>query len=270
MSKKNPRTYSGFAVGVADGRRRVADPDHAPVVAHHPVLERERLAGADALHGLAPRSVAVLRMDPLRPLVTLGPGGASEQVVDLRAHEEVAEALVGHVDVRHDRELLDERAVALLDVGGSGLGLPLARDVDDEADPVSGAIFRRVDVDRFVADPDDAVVGRHQPVFREIRFPGGVGGGVGRLHALPIVGVHDRVPEVSRLRRTVRADTRSTSRSGGSRTRSCPSSLRFRRTPRPAWTRARDGSRGRGSGSRAHLAASVWSWSARWFARWVR
>jgi hypothetical protein len=131
-------------------------------------------------------------------------GGPSEQVVDLRAHEEVAEAFVGHVDVRHDGELLDEGAVALLDVGGPGLGLPLASDVDDQADPVRGPALGRLDVDGLVPDPDDATSREEEAVFLEVRSQGRVSRDITQLHALAVVGMDERVPEVAGSREPLR------------------------------------------------------------------
>ena len=244
--EEEPEDVLGFAVVVADGRRRVADPDDPPVVAHHPVLERERLARADALHRFVPRAVAVLRVDPLRPLFALGPGGASEQVVDLRAHKEVAEALVGHVDVRHDRELLDERAVALLDVGRAGLGLLLARDVDDEADPVG-----RVDPPTRRRGP----LRRGPRRCARRRSPTGTPPDTGPAWRRRRRRPPPRAARSSGCTIEYQKSRDSTNRSGGYPVSASirgltyeviPSGLRFRRTPRPAWTRARDGSRGRG------------------------
>ena len=202
--EEEPEDVLGFPRVVAHGGRGVAYPDHPSVVPHHAVLERERIAGSNAFDGLAVSALAIVRMDALRPFLARRTRRSPEEVVDLWAHEEVLEALVGRVDVRDDRELLDQGPVAVLDLGGPCLRLPLPGDVDDQADPVRRSPVGRADVHGFVPDPDHASARDDQAVLLEIRARPRIRRHVGELHPFAILRMDEGVPERARLGEALR------------------------------------------------------------------
>ena len=111
----------------------VLQPDDAPVGGDEPVLELERLGALPCLALRLAHAVAVIGVEVLDeegrvrvPLLE----AVAEDLLDLRAH--VRRGLVGRVrrvDVRDQRQLLDERSIALF-------RLLARRDVDEEALPV--------------------------------------------------------------------------------------------------------------------------------------
>ena len=153
------------------------------------------VAGSNALDGLAAGALAIVRMDPLRPLLARRARGPAEEIVDLRAHEEVREARVRRVDVRDDRELLDQRPVAVLDLRGAGLRLLLRvmstiRPIQCAALPFDASTCTassRTQITRSARDD--------QAVLLEIRFRRRVRRDIGDLHPFAIVRMDEGVPE---------------------------------------------------------------------------
>ena len=106
---------------VEDDDALVADPDDAAVAGREPVLEAQRLmsamrarvGGEDALP-----VVRVQRADEQVAVVLPLLDRVAQQRLDLRAREDVRARLVEGVDVDDERELLNERSVAPLDLAG--------------------------------------------------------------------------------------------------------------------------------------------------------
>ena len=152
---------------VPHDRVAVLEPDGAAVLREDPVLELQRPAAlarrtlrvADALTVFG---VQVVDEEP-RVCVPLLERVA-EDVLDLRA--DVRRRLVGRVrrvDVRDQRQLLRERAVARLRIHAVG-------DVDEEALPVQRPAARVAHRDGAVAHPDDRAVVAEEPVLRLVRL----------------------------------------------------------------------------------------------------
>ena len=119
----------GDAAVVADHPRLVADPDDPPVLAVHPVVQREGLARLVVTLVLGRGSSAIVRMEDPQPQVRIAHplvGRVAEQSLDLRAHVQRGRRVVERVDVRHGGDVLDDRPVPIADdlVGGD-LTLPL-------------------------------------------------------------------------------------------------------------------------------------------------
>ena len=118
-----PQLLLRLALGgdVEDDDALVADPDDAAVAGREPVLEAQRLmsamrarvGGEDALP-----VVRVQRADEQVAVVLPLLDRVAQQRLDLRAREDVRARLVEGVDVDDERELLNERSVAPLDLAG--------------------------------------------------------------------------------------------------------------------------------------------------------
>ena len=126
------------AVGVPGHHRPVPEPDRAPVLRDQPVLDRQRRAQSMRLGMREQHPVAVVRMERLdeerrirRPLVHRVP----EQRLHLGARVEVRALVIECVDVRDQRQMLDERAVPPLGLEQIVLG---ARVLDRDSREVGG------------------------------------------------------------------------------------------------------------------------------------
>ena len=100
-----------------------------PVLAVHPVVQREGLARLVVTLVLCRGSSPIVRMEDPQPQVRIAHplvGRVAEQSLDLWAHVQRGRRVVERVDVRHGRDVLDDRPVPIADdlVGGD-LTLPL-------------------------------------------------------------------------------------------------------------------------------------------------
>ena len=172
-------------------------------------------SGSRALPRLALRfanAVAIVRMQMLDeergarvPLLE----AVAENLLDLRAH--VGRGLVGRVrrvDVRDQRQLLDEGAVARL-------RLLACSDVDEEALPVEAAAARVVHGHRAVLHPDHRPGLVVQPVLRFVRIHLALRPRDRAHHALAVERVDDLLEEERDLPSIRRANSRADRRLPG-------------------------------------------------------
>ena len=142
------RLFGGAAVGdvgevalqeeravllVAHGHRLVAHPDRGAVRRDQPVLHPEVLAQLVRARDLGENALAILRVQARGVEVAVGaePVGdrEAEHRLDLRAHVARPHRHPRVVDVRRDRQLLDERAVLRLGLAHALVALVALRDV---------------------------------------------------------------------------------------------------------------------------------------------
>ena len=102
----------------------VANPDDGLVACNEAVLETQRLVRPVGAGVRGEHAIAVIRMQSANEEVRIiAPllDGVAEQRLDLATREDVGAALVQRVDVDDERQLLDERAVAPLDLSSLAL-----------------------------------------------------------------------------------------------------------------------------------------------------
>ena len=123
------------AVVVGDDHARVADPDVVAVARLQAVLDVERLVRRVRVLVRLEHPRLVLRMQQLHEQVAVvAPllDGVAEQSFDLPAREDVRARRVERVDVDDERQLLDERAVAPVELATlAGRSLALEDDARD-------------------------------------------------------------------------------------------------------------------------------------------